>query len=161
MNENDEIRLSAWFDGELPEREKQDIEALLERDPDARAYMEDLRKTRELLAASHSAPGESVPEWSGVEERLKGNPGARILTFPRLAAGIAAVLVLAFSLWLPLRESGNPAQAPAAPGLMVNSVELVETDLEDATPIVYLDEPSGWTVVWVLENGIHEDADEI
>ena len=30
-------------------------------------------------------------------------------------------------------------------------VEFVDTDIPDASPVVYTDEQSGWTVVWVTE----------
>jgi hypothetical protein len=37
-------------------------------------------------------------------------------------------------------------------------VEMVETDLENTVPVVYLDQPSGWTVVWVIEEAESSDG---
>jgi hypothetical protein len=62
----------------------------------------------------------------------------------------AAVMVLGMAVWWPLRQA-SIRQSIGSEALHVERVELVETDLEGATPIVYLDQPSGWTVVWVVE----------
>ncbi|NDV63059.1 hypothetical protein G0Q06_11395 [Puniceicoccales bacterium CK1056] len=152
MNEETRNRLTAWFDGELPA--DAGIEALLEKDPKARAYIEELQQMREALAGAHTQSNHPVPEWASVQARLDEDASQkpfRLLTFPRALGAVAAVMVLGMALWIPFRQA-SISQSTAQPELMVNSVEMVETDLEGVTPVVYLDQPSGWTVVWVLED---------
>jgi hypothetical protein len=65
-----------------------------------------------------------------------------------MIGAVAAVMLLGIAVWLPFRQAG---EIPPATDLLVDRVELVETDLEGATAVVYLDQPSGWTVIWVFE----------
>ena len=71
-----------------------------------------------------------------------------MLTFPQLMTTAAAVMLFGMALWWPFRDAGQPDLPEATPA---PAVMMVETDLKDATPVVYIDQPSGWTVVWVLE----------
>ena len=57
------------------------------------------------------------------------------------------ILLVGMGIWFPLRQMGHQDEAFS----LGSTVQMVETDLEGATPIVYIDEPSGWTVVWVVE----------
>jgi anti-sigma factor RsiW len=153
MNEETRNQLTAWFDGQLSPAEEERMESLLKGDPEARAYVEDLERTREALKTAHANPSRRVPEWSEFEKRLDSPQArpAKVLTFPRMILTAAAVMVLGIAVWWPLREA-SIRQSTAADELLVQRVELVETDLEGATPIVYLDQQSGWTVVWVVES---------
>lgn len=153
MNEETRNRLAAWFDGEAGDAEAARIGAMLEQDVQARAYLEELRRTRAALAGAHTKRRSAVPEWQSFSARLDEPERGRlqsVLSFPRMLGAVAAVMVLGMAVWIPFRQA-SISQSTARAELMVNSVELVETDLEGATPVVYLDQPSGWTVVWVLE----------
>lgn len=151
MNEETRSQLNAWFDGELSPAEQQRAQFLVESDPEAKAYVEELRRTREVLKAAHAHPSHAIPEWSQFEARLERPRPAQVLTISRMLLTAAAVMVLGMAVWWPLRKAGIH-QSMASEELHVERVELVETDLEGATPIVYLDQPSGWTVVWVVES---------
>lgn len=150
MNEETRNRLTAWFDGELPD--DSGVKDLLEKDPEARAFIDDLRQMRKVLSGAHSRAQSEAPDWEEFSQRLdESSSGSKLLTLPRAIGAVAAVMALGMALWIPFRNVGIN-QPTAQPELMVNSVEMVETDIENATPVVYLDQPSGWTVVWVLED---------
>lgn len=152
MDDEKRSLVSAWFDGELGPDEKQAVESLLERDPEARAYADELRQTRAALQHAHTASSKPIPEWDQFEKRLDGARRRRVpaMTFPRAILTTAAIMVLGIAVWWPLRQAQVRESVTSTEGL-VERVEFVETDLEGATPVVYLDEPSGWTVVWVVE----------
>jgi anti-sigma factor RsiW len=99
--------LSSYLDDEVTPEERQEIETLLRRDPEARALAEDLRRARDLLRALPERP---LPEGF-VEEVLRRasterEPGFRFLWTVRdlfrsvrartvlVAAAVCAVLVL-------------------------------------------------------------------
>ena len=152
MKEEIAIRLAAWFDGEVSPGECAEIEHLLEADPEARAYVDQLARTRSALEGAHLRPGVGSAAWGELRQRLEHESARRsssTLRFPRMLAAAAAVVLVGMFLWLPLRKMGY-SPSGQQPGLE-SVVQMVETDLEGATPIVYIDQPSGWTVVWVLE----------
>ena len=78
--------------------------------------------------------------WSGLTPDLLARARRRVKT-------VAWVMLVGMGIWYPLRKMGHVNEAYA----LESTVEMVETELEGATPIVYIDEPSGWTVVWVVE----------
>jgi anti-sigma factor RsiW len=154
MNEETRNRIAAWFDGEIEGSAADRIEALLADDAEARAYVAELQQTREVLAGAHKERRFPVPEWEAFSARLDEPAGASaggILSFPKALGAVAAVMVLGIAVWIPFRQA-SISQSTAGADLRVDSVEMVETDLEGVTPIVFLDQPSGWTVVWVLED---------
>ena len=156
MREDIAIRIAAWFDGERTGAEKTEIEALLESDEEARAYLAELKRTRSALQGAHVSPVEDSAAWGALQDRIEkpsaGHAG-RLLQFPRMAAAAAAIVALGMGLWWPLRQMGNTAHETG----LESSVYMVETEIENATPIVWIDEPSGWTVVWVLEDEVPEE----
>lgn len=153
MKEETAIQLEAWFDGELTEAEAARIEAQLESDPELRAHLESLKAARQAMAAVPPAAVDVDAAWATVEERLDQpvrEDNRKVISFPRALATMAAILVLGMALWMPMRKMGGSANN--LEGLADESVvQMVETDIENATSIVYLDQPSGWTVVWVME----------
>ena len=64
----------------------------------------------------------------------------------RWAAAALLVMILGSGLFLTLQK-GTVGMARAG----ATEVEFVETGLPDATPMVYEDAESGWTVIWVVE----------
>ncbi|HUG41611.1 MAG TPA: zf-HC2 domain-containing protein [Longimicrobiales bacterium] len=136
MSEHWTDRISAYVDGDLPEREARRLEEHVARCPSCAAALEELRA---LVGAAGSLP-DVPPErdlWPGIEARLASRSsegvapkvvplhgarpaGARrvALTVPQLAAaGIALVLFSAGAVWLAM-GGGAPvstAQGPAEP----------------------------------------------
>jgi hypothetical protein len=150
MNDEMRIRLEAWFDGEVSPEDCAEIERLLQDNEAARAYVNDLNKAREALQGAHVSSIDGDAAWESFQERLDmadHRRSSRVLSYPQLLAAAAAVMLVGMGIWFPLRKLGQIDEAYA----LESTVEMVETELEGAIPIVYIDEPSGWTVVWVVE----------
>ena len=74
MNEEQQLKLQAFLDGELPEREAREILAWTQRDGAAAALLAELKNTRQALVKSE--PHLSVPEsrdffWSKIEREIQ------------------------------------------------------------------------------------------
>ena len=149
MKEELAIRLEAWFDGELSPTERFDVEAIIDQDPMAREYVDQLKQTRIALQV-HQPRVDVSQAWEAHLDRLesaKNTRSGKVFSFPKMVTAFAAIMVLGMALWLPMRKMGDLSES----GGLESVVQMVETDLVGATPIVYLDQPSGWTVVWVVE----------
>ncbi|HKJ89517.1 MAG TPA: hypothetical protein VJ960_00170 [Oceanipulchritudo sp.] len=153
MDKDKQIYLSALFDGELPEAETKAARERLGEDPGGRAFMARLEGLR---AGSSEAHRTTVrPDWVSVQNRLKrGDPA--LTRWNRLTYTFLSGLVAIAIFGLLLIGPRNPETGRGL--LLVDRVEMVETDLEGATPVVFLDEPSGWTVVWVLEKELPKEG---
>ncbi|MGA1205627.1 MAG: anti-sigma factor family protein [Opitutales bacterium] len=156
MNEETAISLSAGVDGEASPGEVRRIEALLENDPEARAYVDRLIRAREAMGGAHVSSIDGDAALESFRQRLAEEAArpAKVLHFPRYATAAAAILALGMGLWIPMRKMGDTTGTVG----LESSVYMVETELENAIPVVYIDEPSGWTVVWVLEEEVPEEG---
>ncbi len=157
MNKETAIRIAALHDGEVSNAEKKEILALLERDPEAKAYWNKLQEMSDALKGAHVPGAENGAHWENLKERInsqKGESQAKVLRFPRYATAAAAILALGMGIWFPIRKMGDQSELLGLDA----SVYMVETELENATSIVYIDEPSGWTVVWVVEEELPEQG---
>jgi hypothetical protein len=100
------------------------------------------KETREATSVPDSAR-----EWQAVRRRLREapEPHARRLGWPGvLAVGAVAAAVVAFA-FLPTGEHGGASSAP-----VLAQAESVEFTDDDATPVVFVDDQSGWLVVWAV-----------
>lgn len=100
----DRILLSAYIDGEVPERFVSEIEAAIEDDPQVRADYDELRGLRSVLGGEVPVDVEQSARrsWAVLQDRLRDVEPRRdvwhrrvSLPMPVLAAAAAAVLVLA------------------------------------------------------------------
>ena len=71
-----EIKIQAYVDGELSDRERTRVEALLNKDAEARALYEALKAMREVV--SENEPVLKMPEtreffWSKIEREIQGS----------------------------------------------------------------------------------------
>lgn len=153
MDKEKQIYLSALFDGELPEAEAQTAREGLREDPGGRAFIARLEGLRAGSTEAHRTTAR--PDWASVRNRVKrGDPALtrwNCLTYNFLS-GLVAIAIFGLLLI-------GPRSPETGRGLvLVDRVEMVETDLEGATPVVFLDEPSGWTVVWVLEKELPKEG---
>src|SRR3954453_21440778 len=97
MTEDQQLKLQAFFDGELPEKEGREVAAWLAKDADATGLLGELRNTRKALA-DHE-PALKVPEsrefyWSKIQrdiERLE--PVAAPAKSPSLFVLLRGLLV--------------------------------------------------------------------
>src|SRR4051812_3107727 len=74
MNEEQQLKLQAFLDGELPERDAREITAWLQRDAAAAALFAELKATRQALAAAETPV--ALPEsrefyWSKIARDLQ------------------------------------------------------------------------------------------
>ena len=155
MTKEQQVRLQAFLDGELPEREMREVAAWIAANPEAAALQLELTNTRQALKDFEKDI--KLPEsreffWSKIERelnRVERAQAARPEVSPFLwlrrglisAGGLAVVLVGLLIAW--------PRPATAQPE--------VETALADCGALTYRDEQAGMTVVWFSygsENGL-------
>lgn len=151
MNDELQLKLQAFLDGELAEPEAREIAALVARDREATDLLNELRNTRQALKG-HEA-GLKLPEsrefyWSKIQreiDRLEPEPVvpesvpffARLRRFLVPAGAVAAMLLIAVVAGLEsglLRSSTRPD---------------TETDIADSGTFTYQDEANGTTLVWL------------
>ena len=159
MTDEQQLKLQAFFDGELPESDAREMAAWLAQDTDATALLTELKNTRNALkgfenpgsAGVSPALGLKVPEsrefyWSKIKREIERAapasapaPKASLFTWVRRALmplGAVAMLVLAGFITFHQFAGGQRAVA-------VNSM------LADAGAFTYRDESQGMTVVWL------------
>jgi anti-sigma factor RsiW len=107
MNVEQQLKLQAWVDGELPEAEARQVEMLAERDAEARALAGELRMTKQFLAGNEAAM--KLPEsgdfyWSKIRreigqlEKPATDPrgDSWVFAWRRLLAPLSGVALIAF-----------------------------------------------------------------
>jgi len=155
MNEEQQLRLQAFLDGELPEREARAVAAWVESDPAAADLLVELKAIRQALAGSE--PAVSLPEsreffWSRIardieagerRETAAGPAGFRWqhLLWPIGATALCVAVVL---LQNPFATTERPV-ASIAPDADTPIVEAMQPG-SDAT--TYRNESDGTTLVW-------------
>lgn len=154
MNCNETERLiSAERDGALTENQRSDLEAHVDSCARCQQYRADLADAASAWKSSdQSAEIPDVdPEWFAIRRRIRNldESGSaspvRWWRRPRwlsLSVGAAASLLVAGLFWTgsePERESVSLASA-----------EYVDVEDDSASVVVFVDEESGWLVVWSL-----------
>ena len=149
MTPDEQLKLQAFLDGELPEKDTRVMAAWLARDADATALLGELRNTRQALAGFE--PALKVPEsrefyWSKIQREIERSApaaapakSASLFTLLRrvlMPLGAAAVLVLGGIFTFHQIAGGQRA-------VQVNAL------LGDAGAFTYRDEAQGMTVVWL------------
>jgi anti-sigma factor RsiW len=155
MNEAQQLKLQAFLDGELPEREAREILAWTQRDGAAAALLAELKNTRQALAKSE--PHLSLPEprefyWSKIqreiqrlEPRVSSAPGVslfarlRRLLLPASAVATVAIAGMIAHFHVPKTVVENVADA---------DTPTVETTLANSDATTYRDASEGTTLVW-------------
>lgn len=158
MTPHESEQLSAYLDGELEPTRRKTVEEWIASNPEARKELEQLRSLREAVRGADSELPDIGEEWKQLAAKLETSGDAyaaessndRIISFPFGLGAAAAALLLGLVLWFTL--PGTDSGAARTAGALSRTVELVETDLEDSSSIVYIDPESGWTVVWVEES---------
>ena len=144
MNQDQQLKLQAFLDGELPEKEAQEVSAWVAQDAEATALLKELRNTRQAL--KQSEPRLQLPEsreffWSKIQreiERSEPRPApvkpSLLQTLRRLLipAGAIAALIAVALLSMP-RGNGSPSEMAVA----------------DSEAFTYQDFDNGTTLVWV------------
>lgn len=149
MTEEQQLKLQAFIDGELPEKEAREIASWLAQDGEATALAGELRNTRGALKGFE--PARQLPEsrefyWSKIKREIERSapvqapvrPFALSTLLRRVFAPLGAVAALVVVGFFALQQlhGGNP-------GVPVNTV------LADAGAYTYHDQSQGLTVVWL------------
>jgi len=151
MNQEQQLKLQAFFDGELPETEAREVVSSIAGDPEAAALHSEFKNTRQALSGHES--GIRLPEsrefyWSKIEREINRlerqetvrpapSPLARLLRFVIPAGAFAAVVIAGL---FAVKNFGSSANA-ATPALV--------TTLADPGAFTYRDEREGMTLVWL------------
>ena len=161
MTDEQQLKLQAFLDGELPETDTREVAAWLASDADATALLGELKNTRNAL--KDSEPALKVPEsrefyWSKIKREIERSapaaaPAETVSLFTwlrRALMPLGAVAMLALVGFIAINTFSG-GQRPIA----VNSM------LADAGAFTYRDESQGMTVVWLsypAENKFAEKA---
>jgi anti-sigma factor RsiW len=151
MNEDQQLKLQAFFDGELPEAEAREVAAWIARDSDATMLMTELRNTRKALAGFE--PDLKLPEsrefyWSKIERQIQSQSPAPkteesvslFTLLRRFLMPASAIAVLVIAGFLATHQLGT--------GAPVGDVDVSMTDA-DAGAFTYRDQSEGTTLVWL------------
>lgn len=163
MEYNQQLKLQAYLDGELPEAEAREVANWLARDREAVALLTELRNTRQALAGFEA--GWRVPEsedfyWSKIRREMERLDSAaasvcppipwykrlRGVLIPAAAAAVLAIAGLVVMQELGLRQRGPSGEA--------------ETALADAGTFTYRDFSARATLVWLTYPAENEVAGE-
>ena len=153
MKHDDQLKLQAFLDGELPAREAAEVQTWLARDTDGQALLAEFRHTNAALAGHES--GLQLPEsrdffWSKIEREINRTPithapTLRLTWLARLRrqlvplSGIATVTVI-FSV-VALHSLGGSGRG--------DEMELTSQDMGAYT---YRDQANKMTVVWFYDH---------
>ena len=160
MNAELQLKLQAYFDGELAGREAQEIEVALAKDAEARALLTELRNTGGALAgfeAEIKLPESREFYWSKIQreiQRLEQPQADRSSSRPwwqRFLVPAGAFATLAIAGLLASHQMGWLGGSPQSPN--------VETFLADSGAMTYRDELERTTVVWFSYPVENEFAD--
>lgn len=150
-----QLMMSRLMDGELSADEADRLHQYLEVQPDAIDWMESSQTIAESARPAECADSQSA--WENIQEAINegsetGEQFSNIIRFPsllRMLGAAAAFAIVGSIVWTNLPFSQPKITERYAASQSV--VEFVDTDIPDASPVVYTDEISGWTVVWVAE----------
>jgi anti-sigma factor RsiW len=154
MTQEQQLKLQAFLDGELPEREAREILAWTQRDSAAAGLLAELKNTRQAMV--NSEPHLSVPEsreffWSKIEREIqRREPVAATIPEPSVFAALRRWLLPAVAVSA-LVIAGLVAyfNAPKAAVEMVADADapIVETTLANSDATTYRDASEGTTLV--------------
>ena len=157
-----QLKLQAFLDGELPERERREMAGKLAQDPEAAALLGELRQTRELLAGCEEEV--RLPEsreffWSKIEREIQRLEKPALARTPiswaarlrRLLVPASAVALLFIAGFVATRQNGS--------SVLTGGAE-IETALADPGAFTYRDYASGTTLVWLSYPADKELADD-
>ena len=170
MDYDSQLKLQAYFDGELPENEAREVANRLARDSESVALLTELRNTRKAFKGFESDI--KLPEtreffWSKIEREIgrlepaepNANRPAPVFAWWRKylvpAAAFAALLVM-------VALTAKQLNMPIGPALFSRGRSAqftgIETAMMDNGAFTYRDQAAGITVVWLSYPGENEFA---
>jgi anti-sigma factor RsiW len=157
MDTQEQLKLQAYVDGELPESETRQVAEWLARDPEAKALHGELLRTRQVLSgfeAEIRLPETREFYWSKIQREIQRQEQPR-------PEPVAAPSWLA--VWRRLLVPSSGLALLALAGLLMipwSPVHFAETSLEDSQAFTYHDYTAGMTLVWLSYPAKQEIADE-
>jgi anti-sigma factor RsiW len=161
MNQDLQLKLQAYLDGELPSGEAKAVADLVAQDADVRALLAELTNTRSALAgfeAEIKLPETREFYWSKIardiqrqESTVPGRSSSSIFTFLRrllVPSGVMVALLMGMLVILQHLDFGRQF------GVVEN-----ETAQVDAGTFTYRDFASGTTLVWLSYPAENEFAE--
>jgi anti-sigma factor RsiW len=162
MNEELQLKLQAYLDGELPAGEAREVADLLAQNAEAGALLAELKNTRAALKAFESELKLPEPRefyWSKIERQIGRLEKPEVVDAPPawlsallrrflVPAGALAALVIAGILVTRQTPPGSPLGVPET-----------ETAFADSDAFTYRDYSTGMTLVWLAypaENGFED-----
>jgi anti-sigma factor RsiW len=145
MNQETQLKLQAYLDGELSAAERQSVEALLRGDAGAKSLLAELTYTRAALAvhvAEIKVPESREFYWSKIEREIQREPKAESrpgfslsgwLRRVLVPAGAVAAMVIAVMLSLPHNSGASD----------------YSTSSNEAATFTYHNYATGTTLVWL------------
>ena len=155
MEFDDQLKLQAFLDGELPEAEAKAVAGRVARDPEAAALLSELRQTRQAMTGFEKdvrLPESREFYWSKLQRELerldapsrKPEPAPLLLRLRRFLVPAAAFALLAIAGLLAVPRRSHVSGA----------------ELADSGGFVYHDYAAGTTLVWLsypAENEVAQD----
>jgi anti-sigma factor RsiW len=153
MTEEQQLKVQAFLDGELPESDSREVAAWLAQDADATALLGELKNTRNALKGF--APEVKLPEsrefyWSKIKREIERTapepvtaPKASLWTWFRRALvplGTVAALALVALVVINSFSTGSHRPMPMTASVVLGT---------DASAFTYRDDAQDMTVVWL------------
>lgn len=159
MNEDFQLKLQAYVDGELSEREAREVESALAGDAAARALVAELRNTNSALAvfdAEIKLPESREFHWSKIKRQIEREqtpapvPAKSIPWWQRFLIPAGGIAALVIAVLIGLKQNKPLIKGP---------FNTVETHLSDSGAMTYRDQSEGLTVVWLSYPAENEFAE--
>ncbi len=139
-------QISAYHDGELSGARREQIEQHLRVCPQCAAELEELRRLSRQLAEAAPRPALSIEAARRLHDHVDELTDRSVLHFAEILSGLAAVVMLAASLWT--ARPASVAAEPAAP--WEQAIAMVPQDQTARSPIR--------TVEWFVSELSPDDA---
>jgi anti-sigma factor RsiW len=146
------MRMQAYLDGELPERESCEVKDWLSKDPEAKALYEELAHTKTLLHGNEPvAPFPCAPDfyWSQIQRQITVHHPPAPAPHPWFSRWwkllVPASAMALFALMLSLQGTGSRTM------VALNGME-VQTEIPGANVMTFRSDNEGISVVWIGTN---------
>jgi|SRR5882724_13571754 len=160
MTEEQQLKLQAFLDGELPEDETREIISLITRDEEAKALHAELKNTRRAIKSSEANVRLPEPReffWSKIEREIQklepvveSKPSVSFFDqLRRLLVPMSAAAVVVIAGFIAYQQM-----------LPVHSTE-TEMAMADSSAFTYHDYSAGMTLVWLpfpAENDLAQNS---
>jgi anti-sigma factor RsiW len=163
MNEEVQLKIQAWVDGELSGWQARNVAKLVERDAEAKALETELRQTKTALTGNEASV--ALPElrefyWNKIRLQIEREEAAGqkrvspapswdpLAIFRRMGLPLAGVAVAAAVALLTLTQFSAPLY------------EEVTTTSDEMTALTFHDQSAGMTVIWLQDKNDQPATDE-